>query len=311
MGWGVRGCRRNSWALPGDFFQDRSATTTSLPPAKISGNKGTRRSPNQDCVLRVRQSHCTCSHVYLPGVTAVTALDQLNQLTKQTEAVAASTAQLKAEVQELFGFMKPAMTCPHCGVHAQQTWGQAKAGHPDADGQYPTPGPFGMTFGFCHHCRRYTFWVQNKLVYPATSSAPKPVENMPDDVKADFLEAREVFDKSPRAAGALLRVGFEKLLGHLGATKTNPNDAIGELVKRGLVLEKDQKAMDVVRVLGNQTVHNGFIKLEDQPKTVRVLFDLVNYIVDQMITRPRQVEAMYATLPADKVAGIEKRDGKK
>lgn len=42
----------------------------------------------------------------------------------------------------------------------------------------------------------------------------------------------------------------------------------------------------MIRVLSDQAVHNGFVKLEDQPSTVWALFWLMNYIVEQMITNP-------------------------
>lgn len=148
------------------------------------------------------------------------------------------------------------------------------------------------------------------MVFPQTPTAPMPAADMPEDVKADYMEARLVFDTSARAAGALLRLAFEKLLAHLGVTKTDPNGAIGELVKIGLAPEVQQQALDVIRVLSNQTVHNGFVKLEDQPNTVSALFWLVNYIVAQMISKPKQIKAFYAGLPQDKRDAITKRDQK-
>ena len=38
------------------------------------------------------------------------------------------------------------------------------------------------------------------------------------------------------------------------------------------------------------------------------IFDLVNLIVDQMITHPRTVKEMYAKLPPSKLEAIERRD---
>lgn len=137
-----------------------------------------------------------------------------------------------------------------------------------------------------------------------------PSGDMPVDVKTDYMEARNIFAQSPRAAGGLLRIAFEKLLPYLGVTKNNPHDAIGELVKKGLALGTHQQALDVLRVFSNQTVHNGFVKLEDQPETVAFLFRLMNYIIEQMITRPKEIQALYTSMPADKLAGIDKRDNK-
>jgi hypothetical protein len=38
---------------------------------------------------------------------------------------------------------------------------------------------------------------------------------------------------------------------------------------------------------------------------------LLNFIVEQMITRPKEIDAMYNSLPQDKLDGIAKRDAKK
>jgi len=149
------------------------------------------------------------------------------------------------------------------------------------------------------------------MVYPHAALAPMPATDMPGDVKADYMEARSVFDKSARAAGGLLRIAFEKLFPHLGVHGKNPNDAIAELVKSGLALEGDQRALDVMRIFLNQSAHDGFVKLEDQRDTVAFLFELLNHIVQQRITVPKQVSALYAKIPAGKLVSIEKRDAKK
>ncbi|WP_162668598.1 DUF4145 domain-containing protein [Gemmata massiliana] len=129
---------------------------------------------------------------------------------------------------------------------------------------------------------------------------------MPEDVRVDYLEAREVFDKSARAAGGLLRLAYEKLFPHLGITNKSPNDAIAELVRdRKLTLGTQQQAADALRVFSNQTVHIGFVKLEDQPATVMFLFRLLNFIVEQLITHPKQVAALYNSMPQDKRDGID------
>lgn len=207
--------------------------------------------------------------------------------------------------------------CPHCQALAHQEWWdivpvrgiprEARASGPAAMG--PVIPDFSLSH--CQGCNKHSLWVEKRLVYPGMSTAPMPVADMPDDVRADYMEAREIFDKSARGAGGLLRLAFEKLLGHLGVTKADPNAAIGELVQKGLVLGLMQKAMDSVRIFSNQAVHHGFVKLEDQPATVELLFRLLNYIVVNMITREKEIQAMFATLPPDKLAGIQKRDGTK
>jgi hypothetical protein len=195
--------------------------------------------------------------------------------------------------------------------HAHQRWTRAASIIPIDNGFEWGESVGEHYYSHCQKCHRPSFWVDRRLIYPASSTAPMPVADMPDDVKADYMEARDVFEKSARSAGGLLRIGFEKLFKHLGVTKTKPNDAIGELVQKGLALGTQQRAMDVMRVFANQSSHDGFVKLEDQPETVTFLFTLLNYIVEQMITRPKQIDTMFTKIPPDKLVGIEKRDAKK
>jgi hypothetical protein len=86
------------------------------------------------------------------------------------------------------------------------------------------------------------------------------------------------------------------------------NAAIGELVKQGLRVEI-QQALDSVRVVGNESVHPGVLNLNDDRETATALFDLVNIIVEQLISQPKKIKAVYDKLPAGKVAAIARRDG--
>jgi hypothetical protein len=71
-----------------------------------------------------------------------------------------------------------------------------------------------------------------------------------------------------------------------------------------------QKALDTVRVIGNDAVHPGTIDLRDDPATATALFKLVNIIVEKMISEPREIEDLYAGLPEAKREAIEQRDRK-
>ena len=69
--------------------------------------------------------------------------------------------------------------------------------------------------------------------------------------------------------------------------------------------------MDVVRVTGNDAVHPlGQIDVRDDPTIVRKLFDLVNVVVQEMITRPKTIEQTFETLPISKKEQIKQRDKK-
>jgi len=192
-----------------------------------------------------------------------------------------------------------AFNCPWCNAYAQQAWIGVSATHGSLK---------GLVGSLCARCHRYALWVDEKMVYPTSPTAPLPIEDMPDNVKTDFTEARNVLNASPRAAAALLRLALEKLIMvELGVRGKDLNDAIGTLVKEGLP-DKAQKALDSVRVIGNEAVHPGQIDLSDNVETATTLFRLLNWIVDGMITRPRKIDEIYESLPQSKKEAIERRD---
>lgn len=166
-----------------------------------------------------------------------------------------------------------------------------------------------FTSSFCTHCQRRLYWHGDAIIVPDVSSAPPPNEDLSDEIKADYAEAASIAAKSPRGAAALLRLCVQKLCVQLGEKGKNINHDIGELVSKGLDI-RVQKALDTVRVVGNEAVHPGEINLNDDPSAAGHLFLLVNAIANDMISQPRLRDEAYAKLPAGKLAEIEIRDAK-
>ena len=165
-----------------------------------------------------------------------------------------------------------------------------------------------MFFSRCAHCAKVSFWFGTALVFPATSPAPAASPDLPADVAADYTEAATVVVLSPRAACALLRLALQKLCVHLGEPGKNINDDIGALVEKGLP-GRFQKALDVVRVVGNNAVHPGELDLTDDQETALKLFGFLNLLADATITQPKNVDALFDSLPERAKDGIKKRDG--
>ena len=199
-----------------------------------------------------------------------------------------------------------AFPCPHCGVHAQQKWLLGMRGNAGLQKVTITD----LRASLCAACNKYALWLDGKMIHPKVSTAPEPIGGLPDEVRADFMEARKVFDDSPRAAAALLRLSVQKLCIHLGYPGANLNDDIASLVADGLPVHI-QKALDTVRVVGNNAVHPGELDLRDDPDTAKLLFDCVNWITDAMIQRPERIANAYARLPGGAKAAVDKRDGGK
>ena len=207
-------------------------------------------------------------------------------------------------------YLEDGFCCPHCGAFAHQNWyTQIAALKPIENSQPNAKIMEDADVNFCFRCKKYSIWLNAKLIYPRSSSTPLPDENMPLDVLIDFLEARSIVDLSPRAAAALLRLALEKLMIDLNAEGKDLNARIGNLVTKGLP-KRLQEAADALRVIGNNAVHPGVLDLKDDSETAIGLFTLLNLIVEYMITKPNEVNKLYEKIPANVLADINKRDSK-
>ncbi|MGK9200481.1 DUF4145 domain-containing protein [Sinorhizobium meliloti] len=216
--------------------------------------------------------------------------------------------------------------CPYCGVLASQYWHKVYSqfageniqkkevgdGKPAFSAQWPQlPGAFevdNLALAACHNCAKITVWVGSKLLLPQARTAPAANPDLPADVLSDYEEASAIADQSPRGAAALLRLCIQKLCIHLGQPGNNINSDIKALVQSGLD-PRVQKALDVVRVIGNNAVHPGEIDADDR-ETAETLFQLVNLIADKMISEPKHLDDVYNSLPTGVLEAIDKRDGK-
>lgn len=129
---------------------------------------------------------------------------------------------------------------------------------------------------------------------------------MPANVREDD-EAALIVDQSPRGAAALIRLAIQKLMPHLHQKGKDLNSDIGALVKEGLGTDLG-KAMDVLRVIGNNAVHPGQIDLKDDKATALKLFDALNLVVERLISTPKKIGALFDGLPEGVKGQIEKRD---
>jgi hypothetical protein len=234
--------------------------------------------------------------------------------------------------------------CPHCNVIAQQYWfDAASAGkrvsiviqhvflnyrtkikdyqqetikyfieenkaNIEADIKSAIPSNFSIAT--CASCEEITLWIDSGLIYPKKTSLPQPNSDMDEDIKLLYHEAATIFVDSPKGATALLRLALQKLLKQLGESGENINNDIKELVSKGLS-SKIQQALDIVRVVGNHAVHPGQIDLNDSTEIAMRLFQILNFIADEMITKPKELEVLYDNIiPETTKEHIKQRDGK-
>lgn len=240
---------------------------------------------------------------------------------------------------------KKSFVCPHCKVLAQQKWTNSKQisskvseilthiylsyrahlrswqqnsveafldhctsqmeEHEYLSAHYIS---YDFHFAECRNCFGTIIWRLEDMIYPRSSPLPDPNEDMNDEIKELYREAVLIFQDSPRASAALLRLCVQKLCVELGE-KGDLNTSIKHMVAKGLN-ERIQQALDYCRVIGNEAVHPGKINIEDDTDQVSILFALVNDIAQEMITKPKEMREKYASLPEGLRKQIDKRDGK-
>lgn len=199
---------------------------------------------------------------------------------------------------------KPNFHCIHCGVYSAQDWRRFFIRKPGVGGLIEHDE---LTYCVCYHCHESSYWFKGKMVIPCEAPVMPAHVDMPAECIKEYNEARSVFAASPRAASALLRLAVQKLMPVLGESGTNINDDIGDLVKNGLPVQA-QMALDFCRVVGNNAVHPGEIDLNDTPEIAHSLFDMINFIVEDRIARPKQINALYSKLPEKAKEAIAARD---
>jgi hypothetical protein len=208
-------------------------------------------------------------------------------------------------------------TCPHCHTISHQRWRECDFDFTCHAIAVRAPGTsLSSVFGTrdlnplktskCDCCGNSTVWVQQMLLYPNTGSAPLPNEDLPAAVKAIYGEAASVARLSPRAAAALLRLAVEMLCKDLGQSGTL-NEMIQSLVDARRIPSQILKALDVIRVVGNEAVHPGEISKLDDEKSVQGLFAFINLVAEHAITLPRAIDKAFGDLPEGARSHIAKR----
>lgn len=169
--------------------------------------------------------------------------------------------------------------------------------------------PERLSIATCKACNDFSLWIDGILVLPKKMMIPNPNPDIDEDIKDLYKEASSIITESPKGATALLRLCLQKLLIQLGKNGKNINNDIKELVAEGLS-PKIQRALDILRVIGNNAVHPGQINIDDNKEIALKLFSILNFIADEMITKPKELETLYnEVIPEKTKEHINQRDG--
>jgi len=170
----------------------------------------------------------------------------------------------------------------------------------------------------CFSCGQGSVWRGASLIFPEENTYPLPHRDMPGPTRELYEEARVVAARSPRAGAALARAALEKLL-----KEVRPDDK-GNLDERIAALHDNVgtdlwAGLTVLRHVGNKALHGSdptdtvvALVLEDEDSNaLDLLFELINQLVDDLLSKPKRTRALFDKLPGDvakaalKKAGIE------
>ena len=73
--------------------------------------------------------------------------------------------------------------------------------------------------------------------------------------------------------------------------------------------EHTRKALDLIRINGNNAVHPGEICIEEE--SIEDMYKILNMIVQELISNKKQINDMYKNLPESYKESIKRRENKK
>lgn len=209
---------------------------------------------------------------------------------------------------------QPAFICPCCELLAAHKWRFSFWNEIKSKDATEVFNEF-IIESSCLSCDKNSYWKTNELgeedlLYPIKKvNFPKLPKDMPENVQKTYKEAFAILNDSPRAATALARLAVEELLTSLEISGNNINAKIGNLVKDGLS-SRVQQPLDALRVIGNNAIHPGKIENIDNIDSAKSILKLLIFIVEELITKPNEMDSIYKNLPDGVLNAIEERDSK-
>jgi hypothetical protein len=195
---------------------------------------------------------------------------------------------------------KEAFTCPYCQVYTTQDWEELNV----SGARYVSP----ISRSQCFHCHKHAYWHEKKMMVPDSVNVPMPNSDLPEELQKIYLEARSIFNNSPRGAAALLRLVLQMLMKEFGEPGRDLDKDIGSLAAKEKVSKRTTKMFHSIRITGNESVHPGTINLEDDTELANALFHLINLIVFDVTSYGNYVDKIWEKMPKGKRMAAEERD---
>lgn len=215
-----------------------------------------------------------------------------------------------------------AFDCPRCGAYAHQRWQTLQRSVPMGtstffDSEKGKVSASTWRASTCSRCNESSVWRADRMVFPTSGVVAVPHADMPDTARELYDEAREVAGISRRAGAALARATLERLLKVLDpqAGSVALDKRIGRILPR--VSEPLGQLLTVIRHVGNKSLHVPdqpdeilvFVLDEENGQVMELLFEAINDLVDELITRPARSKSLYDRVPEGVRQAVERAKG--
>lgn len=118
---------------------------------------------------------------------------------------------------------------------------------------------------------------------------------MTNEQKQLFNEAKDIFDKSPKAAGSLLRCVIDRIL--RDKFQEHSQSLLGQILNDTNV--QNELGNEIIqlcqtcKLIGNDASHSSMMIYEDESKQeAELLFELINAIAEELLSKPRKRQEM-------------------
>lgn len=206
-----------------------------------------------------------------------------------------------------------AFVCPTCQAYATMNWNhlQFETGSHPRFLEEPRPGAHFNSYNKviswqvarCSRCKMAQIWRDGQMIWPRKSTMPAPHNELDGRARELYDEASAVVDISPRAAAALVRASLEQFLrAHFNEPRGRLQDMISRL--KATVSESTWKMLDLIRVLGNASLHDNDdeaevvqMYMDDTAQTAEWLFTVINMLTEELVAIPRKVDKYHSAIP--------------
>ena len=193
--------------------------------------------------------------------------------------------------------------CPHCKIRSPQTYTLLSIGFDYSKNAHVSATSFNhanrngdLTVSICRNCTNSTLWLEGNLIYPKANFMPEPTNDMAENVKMLYIKAMDVFEVSPEASAAFLRLSLEVFCDNYNCHEHN---LYWSLLKLIMDNNLDSDIADCLTHIGlekDSTADISKINLDENKETVLSLFNFINYLTELMITYQKYKKSMLSKI---------------